>query len=192
VRLHAYHSERVLARSRFLAELATTATLHHERLDGSGYHRGAVGAALTPGARLLAAADVYQAMTEPRPHRPALSPTAAADALTHEARIGRLDAEAAAAVLDAAGHPVRRVERPAGLTERDRRGQSGGRRAPRGGQSNGTGAAHRSLVSSARTVTWPRWSITTIVSVASSSKVTAWSTVRAARDASASMLTVSP
>jgi HD domain len=67
VRLHAYHSERVLCRSAFLASLAPTATAHHERLDGSGYHRGAVAAGLTPAARLLAAADAYHAMTEPRP-----------------------------------------------------------------------------------------------------------------------------
>ena len=40
VRLHAYHSERVLARSAFLAGLAPIAGAHHERLDGSGYHRG--------------------------------------------------------------------------------------------------------------------------------------------------------
>ena len=46
VRLHAYHSERVLARSEFLAALAPVAGAHHERLDGSGYHRAAVGAEL--------------------------------------------------------------------------------------------------------------------------------------------------
>lgn len=65
VRLHAYHSERVLCRSPFLAALAPVATSHHERLDGSGYHRGATAAALPPPARLLAAADAYHAMTEP-------------------------------------------------------------------------------------------------------------------------------
>ncbi len=43
VRLHAYHSERVLCRSPFLAALAPVATAHHERLDGSGYHRGSDG-----------------------------------------------------------------------------------------------------------------------------------------------------
>jgi HD-GYP domain-containing protein (c-di-GMP phosphodiesterase class II) len=74
VRLHPYYTERVLSRSPFLATLAPVATAHHERLDGSGYHRGARGASLTPGARLLAAADAYQAMTEPRPHREALTP----------------------------------------------------------------------------------------------------------------------
>lgn len=81
VRLHAYHSERVFCRSPFLAALAPVATSHHERRDGSGYHRGSTAAALPPPARLLAAADAYHAMTEPRPHREALPPRRAADLL---------------------------------------------------------------------------------------------------------------
>jgi HD-GYP domain-containing protein (c-di-GMP phosphodiesterase class II) len=119
VRLHAYHSERVLTRSPFLAALAPVATTHHERLDGSGYHRGAVAPALPRSARLLAAADAYHAMTEPRPHRPALSPQQAAETLSQEARAGRLDAEAVGAVLEASGQRAPRIERPAGLTERE-------------------------------------------------------------------------
>lgn len=119
VRLHAYHTERVLVRSPFLAGLATVAGLHHERLDGSGYHRGVAAASLDPMARLVAAADAYQAMTEPRPHRQALSPGDAADALTVEARAGRLASEAVTALLAAAGHPSPSIERPAGLTERE-------------------------------------------------------------------------
>ncbi|MGH9178044.1 MAG: HD domain-containing phosphohydrolase, partial [Acidimicrobiales bacterium] len=103
----------------FLADLASVATLHHERLDGSGYHRSSTVAGLAPPARLLAAADVYHAMTEPRPHRAPLSDAEAAEALAAEARAGRLDPDAVAAVLDAAGHAVPRVERPAGLTERE-------------------------------------------------------------------------
>lgn len=78
VRLHAFHSEPVLTRSPFLAALAPDAS-HHERLDGSGYHRGAVATALTRPARLLAAADAYHAMTEPRPHRQANPSTGGAD-----------------------------------------------------------------------------------------------------------------
>ena len=119
VRLHAYHSERVLAHSPFLAGLASVATAHHERCDGSGYHRGTAGAALTPPARLLAAADAYHAMTEPRPHREPLSEVQAADNLGQEAGAGRLDPDAVAAVLEAAGQRVPRMERPAGLTERE-------------------------------------------------------------------------
>jgi HD-GYP domain-containing protein (c-di-GMP phosphodiesterase class II) len=119
VRLHAYHSERVLARSPFLASLAPVATFHHERLDGTGYHRGTAAVALTRSARLLAAADAFHAMVEPRPHREALSPAEAADVLHAEARDGRLDPEAVTAVLDAAGQPSPRIERPAGLTARE-------------------------------------------------------------------------
>jgi HD-GYP domain-containing protein (c-di-GMP phosphodiesterase class II) len=119
VRLHAYHSERVLVRSRFLAALAPVASFHHERLDGSGYHRGTAAAEITPPARLLAAADAYHAMTEPRPHRAALSPGQAAEALGREAGAGRLDPDAVTAVLEAAGQRVPRIERPAGLTERE-------------------------------------------------------------------------
>jgi len=119
VRLHPYHTERVLSRSGFLDALAPIAGAHHERLDGSGYHRGATAAVLTPAARLLAAADAYHAMTEPRPHRAAHAPERAAEVLGDEARHGRLDADTVAAVLDAAGQAVPRIERPCGLTERE-------------------------------------------------------------------------
>jgi HD-GYP domain-containing protein (c-di-GMP phosphodiesterase class II) len=119
VRLHAYQSERVLAHAPLLGALAPVATAHHERLDGSGYHRQSVAAALSPPARLLAAADAYHAMTEPRPHRDAFTPAQAADSLGQEARAGRLDGSAVAAVLEAAGQRVPRLERPAGLTERE-------------------------------------------------------------------------
>src|SRR5215203_568587 len=119
VRLHAYHSERVLTRSRFLAALAPVASFHHERLDGSGYHRGTAAGEMAPPARLLATADAYHAMTEPRPHRAALSPEQAAEALGREAAAGRLDPDAVTAVLEAAGQRVPRIERPAGLTERE-------------------------------------------------------------------------
>ncbi|MDP8930455.1 MAG: HD domain-containing protein [Actinomycetota bacterium] len=119
IRLHAYHSERILIHSPVLAALAPVATFHHERLDGSGYHRGAATAALPMPARVLAAADAYHAMTEPRPHRAAHTPDQAAEALGAEARAGRLDPDAVSAVLEAAGQPVPRLERPAGLTDRE-------------------------------------------------------------------------
>jgi HD-GYP domain-containing protein (c-di-GMP phosphodiesterase class II) len=119
VRLHPYYTERVLAHSPFLAELARVASSHHERLDGSGYHRGLTAVTLTPPARLLAAADAYHAMIEPRPHRVPLSPERAAETLTEESRAGLFDPDAVAAVLEAAGQRVPRIERPAGLTERE-------------------------------------------------------------------------
>jgi HD-GYP domain-containing protein (c-di-GMP phosphodiesterase class II) len=119
VRLHAYHSERVLSRSSYLSTLCGPSAAHHERLDGSGYHRGITATSLSPAARLLAAADCLAAMTEPRAHRPALSARQAADALEDQARTGRLDAMAVDVVLAGAGHrPVRQVL-PAGLTPRE-------------------------------------------------------------------------
>lgn len=119
VRLHAYQTERILVHSSFLAGLVPAAGFHHERLDGSGYHRGRGASSLHPLARLLAAADAYHAMTEPRPHRVAFSPEQAAEMLTDEARVGRLAPEAVAAVLESAGHHSQSVEQPAGLTERE-------------------------------------------------------------------------
>jgi HD-GYP domain-containing protein (c-di-GMP phosphodiesterase class II) len=119
VRLHPYHTERVLSRSPFLAAHAPVAGAHHERLDGSGYHRAAAGAELSLPARLLAAADAYRAMTEPRPHREPIAPERAAVILGEEARGGRLDADAVTAVVESAGQRAPRIERPAGLTERE-------------------------------------------------------------------------
>ena len=119
VRLHPYQTERVLSRSPFLSTLVPIAGAHHERLDGSGYHRGSGGAEVTFPARLLAAADAYHAMTEPRPHRDAVSPEQAAEELGRDATVGRLDADAVTAVVEAAGHQASRLERPAGLTERE-------------------------------------------------------------------------
>ena len=119
VRLHPYHTERVLSRSPFLAALAPIAGAHHERLDGSGYHRGSAAAELDGPARLLAAADTYRAMTEPRSHREPLSPERAAEALGNEVNAGRLDPDAVSAVIEAAGQRVPRIERPAGMTERE-------------------------------------------------------------------------
>lgn len=119
VRLHSYWTERVLRRCPSLADLADLAAGHHERLDGSGYHRGVRTTDLSQSARILAAADVFAAMTEPRPYRPALEPSAAIKEMTAEAAEGRLDREACAAVAEAVGLPPPRTEYPCGLTERE-------------------------------------------------------------------------
>ena len=120
VRFQPYLTERMLKQSPALAPLGAIAVQHRERLDGSGYPRGLSGAAISRAARLLAAADAYQAMREPRPHRPALTAEDAARGLRAEVRSGRLDADAVEAVLGAAGHRVpRRREGPAGLTARE-------------------------------------------------------------------------
>jgi HD-GYP domain-containing protein (c-di-GMP phosphodiesterase class II) len=119
VRLHPYHSERVLDAAAGLRPLARLAGSHGERGDGSGYHRGSRASDLPLTCWLLAAADCYQAMREPRPHRPALSPRAAADELCQAADAGKLPAEAVNAALIAAGQPRGPVRRPADLSERE-------------------------------------------------------------------------
>jgi HD-GYP domain-containing protein (c-di-GMP phosphodiesterase class II) len=120
VRLHAYYTERILARTPVFAGVARLAGSHHERPDGSGYHRGIEGDALSAQTRVLASADAYVAMTSERPYRPALIPEQAAEQLRAEARDGRLCAEGTEAVLEAAGHErAARAAAPAGLTERE-------------------------------------------------------------------------
>lgn len=121
VRLHSYYSERVLSQTPLLTSIARIAGLHHERLDGSGYHRNAQAAMLPAGARILAAADVYHALIEPRPHREAFPSDVAAKELESIAGAGLLDRDAVAAVCEAAGHrqPGGKRTGPAGLTERE-------------------------------------------------------------------------
>jgi len=120
MRLHAYYTERMLARPPALAHIGSIASKVNERLDGSGYHRGLPAAAIPASARILAAADAYQAMTEPRSFRPPRTSKEATAELSKEVREGRLGSEAVEALLAAAG--VRRSKRrsgPAGLTPRE-------------------------------------------------------------------------
>jgi HD-GYP domain-containing protein (c-di-GMP phosphodiesterase class II) len=120
VRLHPHLTERMLRQSAALAPLGRLAVAHRERLDGSGYPRGLSGSAIERGALLLGAADAYQAIREPRPHRPARQPDETARELRREVAGGRLDGVCVDAVLSAAGHRVsRRLEGPAGLTRRE-------------------------------------------------------------------------
>ena len=116
VRLHPYHTGRILARSPVLAPLGVIASRHHERADGSGYPAGVRGSELDAAACLLAAADVLHALGEPRPHRAAFDPPAAARILSGLP----LDRDVIRAVLEAAGAPPAPLPRlPADLTERE-------------------------------------------------------------------------
>ena len=121
VRLHPYLTERVLQRCGAFAPFVDLAARHHERVDGSGYHRGAAGDQLALSARLLAAADAYHAMTEERPHRPPLIAADAASQLLDDVDGGRFTRSEVDAVLEAAGQATRpaNLARPAGLTERE-------------------------------------------------------------------------
>lgn len=120
VRLHPYYTERVLSRCPALAPLVAAAASHHERIDGSGYHRSLGADALSREARILAAADVHAALTADRPHRRAFTADAAAAILEAEGG-ATLDAVAVACVLAAAGGRAARSRArwPADLTGRE-------------------------------------------------------------------------
>jgi HD-GYP domain-containing protein (c-di-GMP phosphodiesterase class II) len=121
VHLHPAVTEKMLRRAGALDALNPVAACHHERADGSGYFKGLRSRQLSLAARILGAADRYQAMTQPRAHRPAMSPEAAAAELRRMAAAGEVDGDAAERVLAAAGHAARRrpVTLPAGLTTRE-------------------------------------------------------------------------
>lgn len=120
VRVSSYYTERVLAHPAPLARIGAIASYTNERMDGSGYHRGASGASIPMAGRVLAAACALRTLTEPRVGRPPKSVKDAATELRGEVRAGRLDVDAADAVLSAAGAGGRRrVAGPAGLTQRE-------------------------------------------------------------------------
>ena len=121
VRLHTYHTERILSSSRSLQPLGALAGFHHERLDGSGYHRGAGAGSQSQTARVLAAAEVYQSVLEERSWRPALTQDEGAKLLARQSAGGTLDRAAVRAVLEVAGHRPgpRLVGWPSGLTDRE-------------------------------------------------------------------------
>ena len=121
IRLHPYYTERVLEHAGALAALAPIAGAHHERLDGSGYHRGSKAAGIGRGARLLAVADAYDAMTHDRPYRPALAAERARAELREMVRAGACEKGSVDAVLEGAGAAPLDVRQgyPVGLSERE-------------------------------------------------------------------------
>ncbi|GAA1873057.1 HD domain-containing protein [Paeniglutamicibacter psychrophenolicus] len=118
LRMLPYYTERMLARPAALREIGQLAALAHERLDGSGHHRGLNAAMIPLPGRILAAANEYQRLREPRP----VPHTAerAAGLLVAQVAAGGMDAGAVDAVLACAGQaPERRPTGPAGLTARE-------------------------------------------------------------------------
>ncbi len=120
MRMRSYYTERMLARPPALSRIGAIAALANERLDGSGYHRGLSGVAIPATGRILAAADAFRAMREPRPYRDAMTERATVTGLRAEVRAGRLAADAVDAVLAAAGQRSSvRPTGPGGLTARE-------------------------------------------------------------------------
>ena len=74
IKEHPRNTEEILLRVPIFSGLAVPAAAHHERVDGRGYHRGIAGAAIPQMSRVLACADVYDALTAKRPYRDPMSP----------------------------------------------------------------------------------------------------------------------
>ena len=121
VRLHPYLTDRILSRCETLRVLGRTASRHHERVDGSGYHGQIEGGALALSDLILGAADVYAALTSDRPHRIAYTPAKAENIMLTEVAARHLDEQAVGHVLAAAkgetSGPIE--ENPGGLTDRE-------------------------------------------------------------------------
>jgi HD-GYP domain-containing protein (c-di-GMP phosphodiesterase class II) len=121
VMIHPYLTGRILSRCPALRNLEPLASGHHERIDGSGYHHQWEGDQISQAARILAAADVFDAIRSDRPHRPGRGMDEALVVLREEAESGRLDTRAVAHVAAAAGGEIETPRRsnPDGLTDRE-------------------------------------------------------------------------
>jgi HD-GYP domain-containing protein (c-di-GMP phosphodiesterase class II) len=97
IKEHPLFTRWVLERVSCFEELAPLAAAHHERLDGSGYPSGLAAADLTLPMRVLAMADVYEALTAARPYRPALEEDEALATIRRDVP-SRLDPDAYAAL----------------------------------------------------------------------------------------------
>jgi HD-GYP domain-containing protein (c-di-GMP phosphodiesterase class II) len=122
VELHTMLTEQVLRRTPGLAVLNPVAAAHHEKADGSGYHKGLRAGAVDRGAIVLAVVEIYVGLTTERADRPASSDQQAAADLSRLATEGVLDRGAVDAVLEAAGHgkaASHRTQHPGGLSDRE-------------------------------------------------------------------------
>lgn len=104
VELHPLLTEQMLRRSPALAVLNPIAAAHHEKADGSGYHRRVRIDAGAAGAAVLCAADIYVGLITERADRQAFSPADAANELRRLAAQGLLEPRSTQAVLSAGGH----------------------------------------------------------------------------------------
>ena len=122
VELHPMLTEQMLRRSPALAVLNPVASAHHEKCDGSGYHKRVQADADDLGACVLAATEIYVGLTTERADRPPFSPADAAAELRRLESQGVLEPRASRAVLVAAGHGEprapsgKRPRNPGGLT----------------------------------------------------------------------------
>jgi putative two-component system response regulator len=92
IKQHTVTGARLCEDLRVLRRVAPIVRSHHELLDGSGYPDGLHGTDIPLLAQIIGIVDVYDAMTQARPYKPALTPETACAQLQDDARRGRRDA----------------------------------------------------------------------------------------------------
>jgi putative nucleotidyltransferase with HDIG domain len=105
MKAHTRHTLQILGRVQCFRHLAGIAASHHERLDGSGYHRGLAAFDLPRPARILAVADVFDALTADRPYRAAMPVGQALEILREQAGTALCPAAVAGLVASLEGEP---------------------------------------------------------------------------------------
>lgn len=93
LRRHSFDTYSILRNIRGLEPVSLWALQHHERMDGSGYPNHTLGKDLSLEARIVAVADVFQALAQDRPYRKALAQNVVMELLKVEAEAGKLDAD---------------------------------------------------------------------------------------------------
>jgi putative nucleotidyltransferase with HDIG domain len=100
VREHPRHTLQILEAVPVFQDFAFDAACHHERLDGSGYHRGYTADRLSPTARALAVADVADALLAERPYRAGMNPDEALRIMKADCARGALCRASVFAIAD--------------------------------------------------------------------------------------------
>ena len=125
VRLHPYHSERILSKIPALEPIVPLVAAHHEEMDGRGYYRGLRGSQIPPGAQIIAVADRFDELTHDAPDSPGRQLDQAVNVIRQEVG-GRLSPDAFRALTDDLSgvdrshrQRTRQQEWPARLTDRE-------------------------------------------------------------------------
>lgn len=125
IRLHPYHSERILSKVPAMEPIIPLVATHHERMDGRGYYRGLEGSEVPLGARIIAVADRFDELTHDSPDGPGRESNQAIDVMRQEVG-GRISLDAFHALLedlDGVDRPrrmrTRQQEWPERLTDRE-------------------------------------------------------------------------
>jgi len=107
IRAHTFFTYHLLSRIHGFETINRWASFHHEKLNGSGYPFHLADADIPVGSRIMAVADVFTAITEPRPYRPGMSRDQAVTTLRNMVKSGALCGRVVASLLDHFSHMTR-------------------------------------------------------------------------------------